>query len=111
MGYRCRASKDMGCDWWDNGKVCKNCIKDNICLYFVETLDLKKCECGAKEEPCVYCEGIGRREFEYKGDFQRIRWKELDGYAVECKECGVSTKFCQSIEEAVNNWNNKIGLV
>lgn len=106
MSYRCRAPRDCSCTLWDFGKVNPICIEQE-CLDLVETYDFRTCDCGVKDDPSLYCEGVVRQYIKAKGEEGAPYFRDFDGYAVECDECGAMTRFYGTPEMAVEAWNDK----
>ena len=106
MSYHCKAPRDCGCTLWDFGKVNPICIEED-CLDLVETYDFRTCDCGTKDKPVLYGEGVARVYVEAKGEESCPYFRDFDGYVVECDECGAVTRCYGTPEKAVEAWNNK----
>lgn len=72
----------------------------------VKTYDLRPCWCGSKEKPIIYSEGIAKVFVnDHNGEETAPAFREFDGYAVECEECGASTSCYITASKAVHEWN------
>lgn len=68
---------------------------------------IKECFCGCLEAPDIYAEGTAKQDVDIFGEHQLMRWKEFDGYTIECQHCGAKTGYHKTLKEAVAAWNQK----
>ena len=67
----------------------------------------KECFCGCGEAPDIYAEGTATQDIDQFGKPHFMRWKEFDGYVVECQHCGANTDYHKNVAEAVAAWNQR----
>ena len=70
-----------------------------------------------KVERCKKCGGeanvfgFGSAKSIFDGDVETIFYTDIDGYYVECKECGKCTQAYESADLAIEDWNNSKSLL
>lgn len=60
--------------------------------------------CGEPAE--IIGEGVAKAIYDEHGNKTKMYFTEFDGYAVQCTNCFEQTFFFNTIEEAVQNWND-----
>ena len=63
-------------------------------------------KCG-EFKPIAYAEGVAKKVFDEDGS-SIMYFTEVDGYVVECPECGARTKHQQTLHDAVGEWNARL---
>lgn len=63
--------------------------------------------CPACCEPAeIIGEGVAKAKYDEHGNKTEMYFTEFDGYSVQCTNCFEQTFFFNTIEEAVQNWND-----
>ena len=60
--------------------------------------------CGEPAE--IFGEGVAKAIYDEHGNRTEVYFTEFDGYAVQCSNCFERTVFFNTIDEAVQNWND-----
>ena len=106
MGYHCTAGEECTCPIWDHGKIKKVCIEKK-CRYLSALYNFRICNCGTRENPLLYGQGIAKQYINENGEKTDMCFSDFDGYVVECSECGAITRFARTPEKAVELWNKE----
>ena len=73
----------------------------------LSTMQLKPINCPVCGEPAeIFGEGVARTIYDWQSNRARMYFTEFDGYAVRCSNCFEQTIFFNTIEEAIENWND-----
>lgn len=70
-------------------------------------MQIKPINCPVCGEPAeIFGEGVARAIYDEQGNRMKMYFTEFDGYAVRCSNCFEQTVFFNTVNEAVQNWND-----
>lgn len=70
-------------------------------------MNIKPINCPVCGEPAeIFGEGVARTIYDEQGNKTKMYFTEFDGYAVRCSNCFEQTVFFNTIEGAVESWND-----